>query len=100
VTLTQEERIRRLRNRYPCYGKKKLKVLYEKAYREKISTWKIERVIHRHKLYPDEKKAEKTVRKRAKAGQKPKKRITLLVKEVRSCFLFHVDTIVIYWNGR
>jgi hypothetical protein len=29
VTLTQEERIRRLRKRYPYYGKKKLKVLYE-----------------------------------------------------------------------
>ena len=28
VTLTQEERIRGLRNRYPYYGKKKLKVLY------------------------------------------------------------------------
>jgi hypothetical protein len=29
VTLTQEERIIRLRKRYPFYGKKKLKVLYE-----------------------------------------------------------------------
>jgi hypothetical protein len=28
VTLTQEARIRRLRNIYSCYGKKKLKVLY------------------------------------------------------------------------
>ena len=38
VTLIQEERIRRLRNRYPYYGKKKLKVLYEKEYSEEIST--------------------------------------------------------------
>ena len=60
VTLTQEERIRRLRKRYPYYGKKKLKVIYEKEYSEEISTWKIERVIRRHKLYPDQKKAEKT----------------------------------------
>jgi hypothetical protein len=45
VTLIQEERIRRLRARYPCYGKKKLKVLYEKEYSEEISTWKIERVV-------------------------------------------------------
>ena len=58
VTLVQEERIRRLRKRYPYYGKKKLKVLYEKEYSEEISTWKIERVIRRHKLYPDQKKAE------------------------------------------
>jgi len=42
VTLIQEERIRRLRNRYPYYGKKKLKALYEKGYPE-IPTWKIER---------------------------------------------------------
>jgi len=48
VTLVQEERIRRLRKRYPYYGKK---------------------------------------------------RITQLVKEGRPCFLFQLDTIVIYWNG-
>jgi transposase len=44
VSLIQEERIRRLRKRYPYYGKKKLKVIYEKEYSEEISTWKIERV--------------------------------------------------------
>jgi len=99
VTLTQEERIRRLRKRYPYYGKKKLKVLYEKEYSEEISTWKIERVIRRYKLYPNKKKAEKTARKRARARQRAKKRITQLVKEGRPCFLFQIDTIVIYWNS-
>jgi len=99
VTLIQEARIRRLRKRYPYYGKKKLKVLYEKEYSEGISTWKIERVIRRHKLYPDQKKAEKIARKRARARQKPKKRITQLVKQDRPCFLFQLDTIVIYWNN-
>lgn len=99
VSLIQEERIRRLRKRCPYYGKKKLKVLYEKEYSEEISTWKIERVIRRYKLYPDQSKAEKTAKKRARARQKPKKRITQLVKEGRPCFLFQLDTIVIYWNG-
>jgi len=99
VTLIQEERIRRLRKKYPYYGKKKLKVLYEKQYCEEISTWKIERVIRRHKLYPDQNKAEKTARKRARARQKPKKRITQLVKQGRPCFLFQLDTIVIYWGN-
>jgi len=99
VTLTQEERIRRLRKRYPYYGKKKLMVLYAKEYSEGISTWKIERVIRRYKLYPDQKKAEKAARKRARARQKPKRRITQLVKEGRPCFLFQLDTIVIYWNN-
>ena len=96
VTLIQEERIRRLRKRYPYYGKKKLKVLYGKEYSEGISTWKIERVIRRHKLYPDQNKAEKTAKNRARARQKPKRRITQLVKEGRPCFLFQLDTIVIY----
>jgi hypothetical protein len=88
-----------LRNRYPCYGKKKLKVIYEKEYFEEISTWKIERVIRRYKLYHDQKKAEKIAGKRARACQKPKRRVTQLVKEGRHCFLFQIDTIVIYWNN-
>jgi len=99
VTLIQEERIRRLRKRYPYYGKKKLKVLYEKEYAEEISTWKIERVIRRYKLYPDQKQAEKTARKRVRARQKPKRRIAQLAKQGRPCFLFQLDTIVIYWNN-
>lgn len=72
VTLIQEDRIRQLRRGYPYYGKMKLRVLYEKEYSEEISTWKIERVIRKHKLYPDKQKAEKTARKRARARQKPK----------------------------
>jgi hypothetical protein len=99
VPLIQEHRIRRLRKRYPCYGKNKLKVIYEKEYSEEMSTWKIERVIRRYKLYPNHNNAEKTARKRARARHKPKKRITQLVKEGRPCFLFQLDTIVIYWNS-
>jgi len=99
VTLIQEDRVRQLRKRYPHYDKKKLKVIYEKEYSEEISTWKIERVIRRYKLYPDRRKAEKIAGKRARARQKPKKRITQLVKEGRPCFLFQFDTIVIYWDN-
>ena len=99
VTLTEEGRIRSLRKRYPYYGKKKLKVLYRKEYHEEISTWKIERVIRKYKLYPDKVKAEKIARKIARARQKPKRRISELEKEDRPCFLFQLDTIVIYWNN-
>ena len=99
VSLVQEGRVRRLRERYPYYGKKKLKVLYKREYSEEISTWKIERVIRRHKLYPDKRKAAKIARKRALARQKPRRRITQLVKEGRPCFLFQLDTIVIYWDN-
>ena len=99
VSLVQEERIRYLRGRYPYYGKKKLKVIYEKEYGEEISTWKIERVIRRYKLYPNEIRAERIARKRARARRRPKKRITQLVKEGRPYFLFQLDTIVIYWGS-
>ena len=99
VTIIQRERIRHLRKKYPYYGKKKLKVLYQREYSEEISTWKIERVIRRYRLYPDQRKAEKTARKRAQARQKPKRRITELVKEDRPYFLFQVDTIVLYGDG-
>jgi putative transposase len=99
VTLAQEDRIRQLRNSYPYYGKKKLKVLYEKEYCAGISTWKIERVIRKHRLYPDKQKVERIVSKRARARQKPKKRITQLVKEGRPYFLFQLDTIIIYWGS-
>jgi len=99
VTLIQEEKIKRLRKKYPYYGKKKLKVLYQREYGEEISTWKIERVIRRHKLYPDRKKAEKTARKRVRARKHPKKRITQLTKDKRPYFLLQLDTIVIYWNN-
>jgi len=99
VTLIQEDRIKALRKKYPYYGKKKLKVLYEREYGEEISTWKIERVIRKHKLYPDRTKAEKTVRKRARAREKPKKRITQLTKDRKPYFLLQLDTIVIYWNN-
>ncbi len=99
VTLKQENRVKKLRKKYMHYGKKKLKVLYEKKYGEKITTWKIERVIRKHKLYPDRIKAEKTARKRDRARNNPKKRITQLKKENKLWFLLQVDTIIIYWDN-
>jgi IS30 family transposase len=56
-------------------------------------------VIRRYKLYPDQKKAEDTARKRSRACQKATRRITQLVKEGWPCLLFQLDTIVIYWNN-
>ena len=97
VTPTQESRIKKLRKKYIHYGKKKLKVLYEKEYKEDISCWKIERVIRKHKIYPDKVRAERIAGKQARARQKPKRRITQLRKEPRLWFLLELDTIVIYW---
>ena len=99
VSLEQETKVKLLRKKYMHYGKIKLKVLYKKEYGEEISCWKIERVIRKHKLYPDKIKAEKTAKKIARAKQNPKKRITQLVKENKLWFLLQVDTIVIYWGN-
>jgi len=96
VTLEQEVKVKLLRKKYIHYGKIKLKTLYGKEYGEDISCWKIERVIRKHKLYPDKIKAEKTAKKIARAKRNPKKRITQLVKENKLWFLLQVDTIVIY----
>jgi len=95
VTIEEESRIKKLRKEKLHYGKKKLKILYEGKYSEKVTTWKIERVIRKHKLYPDKKKSSKIAKKQK--GKK-KRRITQLVKEKDSLFLFQIDTIVIYWG--
>ncbi|MCM8784426.1 MAG: integrase core domain-containing protein [Candidatus Omnitrophica bacterium] len=98
ITPLQEEKIITLRRRYMYYGKKKLKILYEKENREEISCWKIERVIRRHRLYADRIRAEKIAKKQASARENLKLRIQKLKKEKRIWFLFQLDTIVIYWG--
>ena len=69
VTVEEEARILKLRRDNIHYGKQKLKVLYEKLCGENISTWKIERVIRKHKLYPDKRKAEKVMAERDSQGK-------------------------------
>lgn len=98
VTPEEEKQIITLRKETKCvYGKKKLKKLYFRKYAEVISTWKIERVIRIHKLY-----REKVVEK-AKVETKRKKKNKLLIKNVEKKneygFIWHVDTIIIWWYG-
>jgi putative transposase len=95
VTSLEEERIISLRKAYIKYGKKKLKVLYFQEYEETISTWKIERVVRKHKLYPSPDKYQKLAQRRPSN----KKRIKELIKEGYSGTLWHTDCIVIYWYG-
>jgi hypothetical protein len=96
VTFEEECRVKKLRKKYLHYGKKKIKVLYFNEYNEKISTWKIERVIQKHDLYPDPIQQEKN-RKKIK-NQTKKNRIQNLAIEEKIFFLFHLDTIVIHWG--
>lgn len=97
VTFTEECRIKRLRNKYLHYGKKKIRKLYKRKYQKDISTWKIERVIRKHNLYPDPIKQEKN--KKKLKHQIKKNRIQKLDIKDEIFFLFHLDTIVIYWGS-
>jgi transposase-like protein len=78
VTLRQESQIIKLRKKTKCkYGKKKLKKLYFDEYGQSISTWKIERVVRKHRLY-----REKEV-KRAYVKAKRKKKKKILIHDIR-----------------
>ena len=69
-------------------------MLYEKIYGERISSWKIYRVIRKYDLYWSPVKNEK-LRKRRKQNQK-KKRITELKNKQIKGFFFQLDTKVIW----
>jgi transposase InsO family protein len=97
VSTTEEYRIKKLRLTYLHWGKHKLKALYEREYHEEISTWKIERVIRKHQLFPKPVVKQKLDLKKKKA----KKRLHIqdLVPESAVWNLVHLDTIVIYWGS-
>ena len=101
VTAREQERIINLRKKNMELGKKKLKRIYFREYGESISTWKIERVIRRYKLYPDLKEHEYLVEK--KAQSKPKLRIHEIKEAISQIkqfgFLWHIDAIIIWWYG-
>lgn len=102
VTIEEETNIIDLRKRNMEYGKKKLKTLYLREYKTVISTWKIERVIRKYKLYPDKKKHDMRVEKRHKS--KLKVRIHEVKKQLSTVsefgFLWHIDAIIIWWYGK
>ena len=97
ITQLQELRVIKLRKKYIRYSKLKLAVIYQRIYQEKLSSWKIQRVIQKHHLYYLPVKTAKIQRKRLSAQKK--KRITELKKEQRTGFLVCADTVVIYWNS-
>lgn len=97
ITPLQEQRIISLRKKYLRYSKFKLAVIYQRIYNEKVSSWKIQRVIQRYNLYWLPVKTAKIQRKRLRSAKK--KRITELKKEQRTGFLICADAIVIYWNS-
>ncbi len=99
ISVDQENRIRDLRQKYIHYGKKKLKILYWKKYGEHISCWKIERVIRKHRLYPDKEIQEQSIKKLNLVRMKQKRSLAKLEKNKQLWFLFRIDTIVLCWNN-
>lgn len=95
ISLEQRLRIRALRKSHYKYGKMKLASLYLALYREKISSWKVQKVIEEDSLYPDQVKVSKLRNKQIQARIHRRKRITKLVKEKKVNFLWHIDTVIL-----
>jgi putative transposase len=84
------------------YGKRKLKRIYQRRYKEEISTWKIERVIRKHNLYPDKKKIQDLRRKLIRNKLHPRLRINKLERTKEDAqrfgFLWHIDSIILNFD--
>jgi transposase InsO family protein len=94
ISILQKERIRSLRQEHLRWGKMKLKRRYKEIYGEDISSWKFQIVIEDERLYYDRKKVLKQRKRRKQLQEKPRKRINTLLKESKTNFLWHVDTVV------
>lgn len=94
LSFIQERRITQLRKQHLRWGKMKLQRLYEKTYRQTVSSWKIQRVIEEKKLYFDMVQMTKRKKRRKQAQKHKKKRITEFKKKKVQNHLWHVDTIV------
>ena len=103
ISVVEQRRIVKLRKENMCYGKMKLQKLYYDKYGEKISSWKIQKVIEMKKLYRNPVKTARIGRKRKKAQKK--KRITELKLnkmakyKKKAGYIICLDVIVIYSNG-
>lgn len=96
VTGVEEVRIRKLRKDHIREGKMKLVRYYQNIYGVSISSWKIQRVIEKYGIYYHPLKTAQQ-RRNYQKGQ-IKKRVTQAPVSTNLGSLFHVDTIVLYWN--
>lgn len=97
LTQLEEQKIIALRKRYIYWGKEKLSCVYSSLYGEKISAWKIYRVIKKYKLYHNPARTAKIARKRAKLQRR--RRIAELKKKKRSGFLICLDAVELRYDN-
>jgi len=102
-SLVKDSRVIKLRKKYPQYGHRKLKIIYERIYKDskehsQITEWYIQRVIEEYKLYFYKKKRYSKAKRKQSLK---KKRITELFKTKVALkgFFIHLDTIEIRHNG-
>ena len=93
ISLLQRIRVKKLRTKYPRYGKMKLVSIYKQEYLEVISSWKIQKIIEEDRLYFNSILQQKHWRRRLRSIKKQK--ITKLIKEKKVNFLWHVDTVIL-----
>jgi transposase InsO family protein len=103
ITSLQEQRIIKIRKQHIRWGKEKLAIVYKEEFKEKISAWKIQKVIESWKLYYHPEKARKNRQKRRRA--KKKKRITelnldkLYWFQKKAGYIICLDTVEVRWNS-
>lgn len=98
VTPTEETRVVDIRNFSKCkWGKAKIAKRYSDIHGEKISTNKVQKIINKHNLYADTK--EHILRLKRRRRRKNKILITSFEKKPFLGYLWHTDTIIIWWYG-
>ena len=99
----QIKRIKDIRTEKIDLGPKKLQLLYEKRYKEKISPWHIQRVIEIYDLYSIDEKTKIKIQHARKIADKTRiHKMKEAIEESHKQFgyLIHIDTVVIYEDGK
>lgn len=99
VTPQEEKQVIAIREKHLCWGKKKLKIIYFKEYKENISTWKIERVIRKHHLYPDPSEHQKFIKRKKHQGKRVRIH-TIDTTQYEPGKLWHIDSIEVNWYNQ
>lgn len=102
ITIQEEDRIVDLRKKSKCKrGKKKLQRNYWNKYQQRVSTSKVQQTIDKFHLYPDKVERQVQIRRRERRKEAPPKiRIHQFEKKEELGYLWHTDTVVIYWSGK
>lgn len=99
VTPKEEDLVIDIRKKNMLYGKKKIRRICERDYGVTLSTWKIQRVIKKHDLYPDPVKKRRIDAKKTRGKANPRVRVHSLPKPERIGALWHIDSIIEYVDG-